>query len=87
METKHKALFGAYSRERQVFISRDLRNIEIYESVKLFGITVWEKDREVFVPPFADLHSVGREGVRVILDAYLYLYGVAKDIKGGRKHC
>ena len=86
MQNKVTALFGAYSRETEIYISRDLRNIELYECVKIFGIKVWEKDREVFIPPFSNPHDVEREGIRVILDAYLHLYDLAKDIKGRRWH-
>lgn len=81
METTSK-WFGVYKREKKVFISLNLQHIEIYECVKLFGIKVWDREKEVHIPP---LTKLSKENLQTIYEAYEELFETIKEIKGGRK--
>jgi hypothetical protein len=82
VETKVTKLFGMYQRGKQIFVSLNLQHIEIYEYRKLFGITVWDREVEVHVPPLAKLE---KDNLQVIYEAYEEIWNVTKELKQKRK--
>lgn len=68
-------LNGVVKKETTVFISRTADNIEIVETLSLFGIfTLMERSREVYLP---NVSSTEPDKLRVITDAYQELHDTA----------
>ena len=69
---------GFLVKEIDIFISGDLRHIEITESWKLLGLTLRETSREAYIP---NVNLRDTQGLQVIAEAYLGLRDVAEKLK------
>lgn len=75
MRRTENILNGVLKKEVAVYISRSIDNIEIVETIVLFGVwTVKETIREVYLP---NVSSTEPDKLRVIADAYEELHATA----------